>query len=41
MIDTGWLILGVAVGTMVATAWVARERRIHRRRQRRLARGDW
>jgi hypothetical protein len=40
MSDTAWLVLAVAVGTLVVTAWVARERWIHRRRRRRLERGE-
>ena len=35
MTDTAWLILAVAVGMLLAAAWVSRERAIHRRRRRR------
>jgi hypothetical protein len=34
MTDAAWLILAVAVGMLLAAAWVARERAIHRRRRR-------
>ncbi|MGH7305427.1 MAG: hypothetical protein ACRELZ_19250 [Candidatus Rokuibacteriota bacterium] len=33
MSDTAWLFLAVAVGMVVAAAWVSRERAIHRRRR--------
>jgi len=33
MSDTSWLILALAVGTLLAAAWVSRERAIHRRRR--------
>jgi len=38
MSDTAWLIVAVAAGILFATAWIARERAIHRRRRR--ARGE-
>jgi hypothetical protein len=34
MSDAGWLILALAVGALLAAAWVSRERAIHRRRRR-------
>jgi hypothetical protein len=35
MSDTAWLVLAVAAGVVLATAWVSRERAIHRRRRQR------
>jgi len=40
MSDMAWLVLAMAVGALVVTAWVARERWIHRRRRRQLERGE-
>ena len=36
--DKAWLIMAVLGGMLLAAAWIARERAIHRRRRR--ARGE-
>ena len=35
MSDTGWLILAIAAGIVIAAGWIAREVWIHRRRRSR------
>jgi predicted deacylase len=40
MSETGWLILSLVAGTVLAVGWVSRERAIHRRRRRRSDREE-
>ena len=40
MSDTGWLIVAIVAGTLLAAAWIFRELAIHRRRRERRQRGD-